>query len=495
MKIRKAHLVMTVLSLAIAAPWAATPAAAACTGSSPTWTATPDRSSVATCVSNARNGDTVNVSAGSASWSSNIDIQDKAVSVIGAGAGKTIIGSKAFTLTNSGSRISGFTFNLSPGSGYFQLEGSVGFRIDHNTISLTSAETAVLAYGQGGKPVEGLIDNNNITYGRVVYYGDNNSPGTAGNNRWAEPLDIATSKAIYVEDNVINWPDGSSGGYLNHMDGNYGCRYVARFNSINGGRFEAHSLQGDDSRGCRLWEIYNNTMTNTASKPGYRPFLIRGGTGMIFHNTTDGRYLNETLDIDNARSFEVSIENQVSRFGMCDGSSFIDGNVGGQHGWPCRDQIGRSTDASIWNYGSPAPAQASYPAFIWRNTNPSGELRVNLNCDNSGIPCSIQSTYHIVADRDYYIYKAGFNGTSGVGEGTLAQRPTTCTVGVGYWATDQGEWNSKHAGADGQLYRCTSANTWTLWYKPYAYPHPLQAGGGGTTLTPPAAPTNVRIIK
>jgi hypothetical protein len=479
-------------ALASLAPWCISAASAACTGASPTWSSTPDRTSVAACVSSARDGDRINVSAGSATWTSGIDIQNKGLTIIGAGAGQTVISTKAFNLTNSASRISGFTFNLAPGSGYFEIAGSVGFRIDHNTITLSSAETAVLAYGQSGKPVEGLIDNNKITYGRVVYYGDNNSPGTAGNNRWAEPLSIATSKAIYIEDNTISWPDGSSSGYLNHMDGNYGCRYVARFNTILNGRFEAHSLQGDNSRGCRLWEIYNNTLTNNSS-PGYRPWLIRAGTGMIFHNTTDGKFLNEEIDLDNARSFEVSIEGQVTKFGMCNGNSYVDGNVSGQQGWPCRDQIGRSTDTALWNYASPAPSQASYPAYIWRNTNPSGELPVRLNCDNSGIPCSIQSTYHIVANRDFYKYNASFNGTSGVGEGTLAQRPTTCTTGVGYWATDQGEWNSKHAGADGQLYTCSASNTWTLLYTPYAYPHPLQ--NGGTVPTAPAAPSNVRIIR
>lgn len=490
----KYRLHLTIATLAVTALGWSSAAEAACTGSSPNWNATPDKSSVSTCVNNAKNGDTIHVAAGTASWSGNVSISGKSVNVIGAGAGKTIINSSSFTLTNSGSRISGFTFNMSVGNGYFVLEGSVGFRIDHNVIKLSSAETAVLAYGQGGRPVEGLIDNNDITYGRIVYYGDNNSPGTAGSNRWAEPLNIATSHAIYVEDNKITWLNGSSGSYLNHMDGNYGCRYVARFNTIVGGRFEAHSLQGDNERACRLWEIYNNTMTNP-STPGYRPFLIRGGTGMIFHNTTDGRYLSESIDIDNARSFEVSIENQVRNFGMCDGSSFADGNVSGQRGWPCRDQIGRSTDASLWNYGSPAPKQASYPAYIWRNTSPRGELPVQINCDNSGIPCSIQSTYHIVESRDYYTYRASFNGTKGVGEGPLSQRPSTCTVGTGYWATDQGEWNSRHSGPDGQLYSCTATNQWTLLYKPFAYPHPLQGGGGSTTPPAPAPPSNVRIIK
>jgi len=68
-----------------------------------------------------------------------------------------------------------------------------------------------------------------------------------------------------------------------------------------------------------------------------------------------------------------------------------------------------------------------------------------------------------------------FNGTAtiGFGHGTLANRPTTCTTGVGYWATDQGNWNQSGSGGQGQLYVCTATNTWTLSYTPYTYPHPL----------------------
>ena len=65
----------------------------------------------------------------------------------------------------------------------------------------------------------------------------------------------------------------------------------------------------------------------------------------------------------------------------------------------------------------------------------------------------------------------GFDGTTGVGEGLLANRPATCTTGVGYWATDQGSWNQ--IGEDGLFYRCTSTNTWAAYYTPYDYPHPL----------------------
>jgi hypothetical protein len=79
-------------------------------------------------------------------------------------------------------------------------------------------------------------------------------------------------------------------------------------------------------------------------------------------------------------------------------------------------------------------------------------------------------------NRDYYNQTTSFDGSVGIGVGKLAERPSTCTPGVGYWATDQGEWNSTHDGSDGQLYVCAEPNTWALYYKPYTYPHPLVSG-------------------
>ena len=63
---------------------------AACTGSSPTWTSTPDYSSVSSCVSSASSGDTVIVSAGTATWNTTLNITKGIIST-GAGIGNTII--------------------------------------------------------------------------------------------------------------------------------------------------------------------------------------------------------------------------------------------------------------------------------------------------------------------------------------------------------------------------------------------------------------------
>jgi hypothetical protein len=105
------------------------------------------------------------------------------------------------------------------------------------------------------------------------------------------------------------------------------------------------------------------------------------------------------------------------------------------------------------------------------------------------------NTARIIANRDFYaevsqsaqsLPTSPFNGTVGTGYGTLANRPTTCTPRVGYWATDQGSWNQSGSGGQGQLYVCSATNTWTLYYTPFSYPHPVTVGTGG-----PTPPTNL----
>jgi hypothetical protein len=95
---------------------------------------------------------------------------------------------------------------------------------------------------------------------------------------------------------------------------------------------------------------------------------------------------------------------------------------------------------------------------------------------------------------NYYYTNPSFDGTNGTGFGTLASRPSTCTVGVGYWATDQGSWNQSGGSnpvsysSQGTLYIC-GENGWSsgTTYTPYTYPHPLISGGTtGSSVNPPS---------
>jgi hypothetical protein len=184
-----------------------------------------------------------------------------------------------------------------------------------------------------------------------------------------------------------------------------------------------------------------------------------------------------------------------------------DGNTNA-YGYPAIDQPGRGQGDLLTGTfgvgggkvnsttGTPAwPNQALEPFYIWNNTGSvitggSGGVLVNAAGENL-----------VAENRDYYMPASGiqtsptspFDGTSGTGWGTLANRPTTCTPGVAYFAIDQGSWNTSTSnvhgvqmnGASGVLYKCTSPNTWTLYYTPYTYPHP---GRSADTPTPSNGP-------
>lgn len=159
----------------------------------------------------------------------------------------------------------------------------------------------------------------------------------------------------------------------------------------------------------------------------------------------------------------------------------------------CADQGGRGKGGyDSGSNASPSGAlnQALDPIYEWDD---SGSDITNGNFSTN--------TGRTIANRDWYTDNSNgspqaqtsatspFNGTSGVGFGTLARRPTTCTTGVGYYATDQGSWNTSGNGfGSGILYQCSSANTWTSYYTPYTYPHPLTTGASGAT---PPAPKNL----
>jgi hypothetical protein len=69
--------------------------------------------------------------------------------------------------------------------------------------------------------------------------------------------------------------------------------------------------------------------------------------------------------------------------------------------------------------------------------------------------------------------------------------PTTCTVNQSYWKTNEGgNWDTTHGGDnDGLLYKCTATNTWTAYYTPYTYPHPLRGEGSPSV----EVPSNLRL--
>jgi hypothetical protein len=141
----------------------------------------------------------------------------------------------------------------------------------------------------------------------------------------------------------------------------------------------------------------------------------------------------------------------------------------------CLDQLGR-TGGTLYSTDpaeSTAANQALVPYYQWLTTKTGGNAFIWADAGGIGTAGDgvNASNSHLLINRDYYretlnqaaqtTSSSPFSGASGMGHGTLALIPTTCTAGVAYWATDTNG-----------LYKCTATNTWRWIYSPYTYPHP-----------------------
>lgn len=438
------------------------------------------QSDVQSAINSASSGDTVLVPSGNCTWSAPVNL-NKNITLMGNGSINTKVtwNTTGFAIIATGTwRITGMGFAKgSSGSGIVSIPvdtSSVGWRVDH--CDFTSSSTygeSILIFGAPTVTGYGLADNNTHTNMRaVLIYGNDCSP--SGDKEWARVLSLGTANAVYVEDSTITNTISQNG--YEEFDLNCGGRIVFRYNTVNSFNFGIHSVQGGN-RAARSWEIYNNKFIAGSLFP-WVVGHVRGGSGVIFNNTVAGSFGSNVFLLDNVRSCESR-----SSSGICGGSSSWDGNRTGAYGYPCRDQIGRSTDVFQWDGG--IPPQTLSPAYFWNNKNNGIEVPAQVSSS-----CTNQTSYHILANRDFYNYNASFNGTTGVGMGLLANRPATCTTnanesggGVAYWATDTNT-----------LYRCSATNTWTVHYTPYTYPHPLRQGGDDTSAPALPPPRNLRTI-
>lgn len=495
-----------------------TDARAACSGSGQLWSCPAGSSSsdVQTALNNASDGATITFAAGSYTLSNWVKFSNtKGATLICASAGactinfgsNAVFGSDTFGGTNTHLyRISGFTF-ANGGIGAQAViwidnyNGSnpvvmTKIRVDNNIFRNLGTGTTGVFFGHntGVGNYYGVIDHNAFTNASIItalmYMGEvNSAPPTS---------QFGTANNLFFEDNTITITTLGNASVGGCTDSWGGAAYVVRHNTSLNCLWATHGV--GHGGGPANYEFYNNTVQMDAGsvtagvEDCYRCFHHQGSGEFIAFNNVFTAYSGKAGEVISMLHYR---DYPISPLGLCDGTNTIlpDGNrspIGTYRGYPCWHQPGRDFAGNL------------KPMYGWNNY---------WSDTNAQVPMSIPDGYfgspdyypeHMQANRDWYnavsaraqsSNSSPFNGTTGMGFGTLANRPTTCTTGseaadagkggVGYFATDQGP--------QGTLYRCSATNTWTVHYAPYTYPHPLQSGGqsGGQI---PSAPTRLRII-
>lgn len=193
---------------------------------------------------------------------------------------------------------------------------------------------------------------------------------------------------------------------------------------------------------------------DTSADPGDQFAIYHAG--QISSNTSDTITLVSGFDgswdrLQAGITFEIR-----SLLGVLDGNGMGDATS---------DFPETGTTVDVRNTGQ---AVGGRPIYVFDNTT-----------DTSGI-VSNTAGRSVRSDLHYFLENASFNGTSGVGVGVKADispggaHETASTVGVGYWVTDEADWDSTSPGTDGQFYQWDGA-AWVLYYTPLDYPHPIRA--------------------
>jgi hypothetical protein len=504
-------------------------------------------SSIAAEQANAVDGDIISIPPGTCTWTGSQRIQQafkNSITIQGAGAisstarGASTTGSDQTVIIDNTSASTGtlLRFTTAPGKSFrftgISLQGngssiqesngiisiggsSVSVRVDHNHFYIPGTTSQGLSLGGS---VQGVADHNYINSrpgdltNNIGCRNGGSWNGDAegnGNNSWADSEHWGTSQFFFIEDNRFFDGDemevGSSG------------RCVFRYNTVTGssGPTESalqiywHGVTTGDERGGRAVELYNNSFVSNGNN-GNAPLTVNSGTVLVWGNSVSGGYKSVVQIAYNFRNLAGGGGNYgypppPAGWGFCGsaagGPTNWDGNHNTTSGYPCLGQPGRgkgdllsgTTFATLVNSttGTVAwPHEELSPIYVWNNTyNPKfypGTPVVGNACGGSTVSICTENT-------DYYQQfgnggnKGTFDGTVGIGQGLLSARPSTCKAGmdpmtggaapgVGYWATDTN-----------QLYVCNPTNTWTVYYTPYTYPHPLTQSSQGASVAPPTA--------
>jgi hypothetical protein len=350
----------------------------------------------------------------------------------GAGIGSTVItssiGSGGYLITYSPS---------SPGLDTpFEMDG----------LELNGAESSgvfVIEFG-GSTPITKLkIHDNKFrnTNGRAFSEKTGIAFGVVYSNQWVSsdfaisttpgcdcinPFNVThvlgDANSLFFEDNSFDSTSDTGADNFIFEQGQSG-RLVFRHNTIiKWPGFDMWDAHGDQpsgvAHGTVSTEIYRNTVT-VAHSFSMRAAYIRGGQHVIANN-----------------AITTSASTTSASFGLTEEETWRSDISGTGGTCPC-----------------PAPFHdQATPSYSWNNTFGGVNSAMSLSNGNDTNAFTLNTNW--------------WKPTAGL----AASLPGTCTTGDFYGATDQDK-----------LWKCTSTNTWTVWWTPYTYPHPLRAEAAAGT--------------
>lgn len=354
----------------------------AAVGAQPTTLPDCSRLSVQQAVDTAGKGDTLRVPAGSCTWKEPVILpSDKTLILKGSGSDATVIradpSGPLLRIPGTDSRVTGLKLI----NGTIVVDGK-DWRVDNCAFEWTAALPGFGLEARSERPGEhpiGLIHSCRFRNTGILIA----SHDPMDHRLWFQPLDLGGNRAVFIEDCQFQGTRPS----VDCITSSRGGRYVFRRNLVRDMVIAARSITGAN-RAARSWEIYDNRIVQ-AEQPMVAPIILQAGTGVVFDNRILGDWKRLSIALESPRSCEA-----VPSAGMCDGQSFWDGNRAGREGYPCRDQIGRGQDMTLWTDLNAYPEQTSQPAHAWGNRRGSIQIRfLPIGCP--------QTAEHIQEGRDF----------------------------------------------------------------------------------------------
>jgi hypothetical protein len=329
---------------------------AACSGSSPNFTAaSASQSDIQACISllSSNTPSTILVPAGTVSFGTAVNIPSTACVTINGQGAVTITSGTGFVInmgTSCESRVTGFTFtggSSGPPSTATNIVVNANTqcgRVDHNTFTATGTQVFIVVYAPS---VPFLIDHNTLSSGYssgsasedIHVYGYNAGVETG----WTNNVTPGGPNMVFIEDNTVNDNQGNGGNVISFVESYFGSQTVVRYNTLNySAQIDQHGTAGEV--GARWWEIYDNQFnSNNYNQCCF--ITVRGGTGVIFDNHTDGSSTSGTSVFIN----------------------LYDEN-GSSSSWPDEWQIGSGINGDTNSHNSCASgALNTAPAYVWGN--------------------------------------------------------------------------------------------------------------------------------